>query len=60
MANLSDMSIGELCEQEERFLQQLRSPAVKADDEAYRNVKRQLWEVRDALCDESEVAAQTY
>ncbi len=60
MADLSSMSLAELCEQEDRLLQLLRKPEVKASDEAYRNAKRQLWEVRDLLYDESEVAAQTY
>lgn len=56
----NQMSVNELIETEEQLLQQLKSKSVRSSDSKYAFVKNQLWIVRDALIDSSEIAAQTY
>lgn len=57
---VNKMSAQELMMLEEQLFQQLKSKSVRSNDEKHAFVKRQLWIVRDALIDPSEVAAQTY
>lgn len=59
-ATVIKMSTQELMMLEEQLSQQLKSKSVRSNDEKHAFVKRQLWIVRDALTDASEIAASTY
>ena len=58
MFDITTFTREELFELEDGLAEMLRSPML--DTDGYRETKRKLWTVRDALCDPSEVAAQTY
>jgi hypothetical protein len=58
--SLSTMNQDELPAIEGRLLDEMRSAKTAKDFDTYREAKFKLSDVRDAMCDECEIAAQTY